>query len=146
VTNYSATDEIRASFDRCIEIVRATDVELVDTRAPFDAARFDAAAIQRDRADTSRDHFANIDAIVLPTLAARAPTIVVARAHGEMAVSPNNTFFCNYFGFPAISVPAGFLDDGLPFGVQFVGPPGSDDRVLALAREFQRAAGSVSAR
>jgi aspartyl-tRNA(Asn)/glutamyl-tRNA(Gln) amidotransferase subunit A len=142
VVNYSATDEIRASFARCVETFRAAGVELVETRAPFDAARFDAAAIQRDRADAGRNDFANIDALVLPTLAARAPTIDEARAQGELAVSPNNTFFCNYFGFPAISVPAGFFDDGLPFGVQFVGPRGADDRILALAREFQRAAGS----
>ena len=117
------------------------NVELVETSAPFDAARFDAAAIQRDRADTSRNDFGNIDALVLPTLAARAPTIDEARAEGEMAVSPNNTFFCNYFGFPAISVPAGFFTDGLPFGVQFVGPRGADDRILSLAREFHRAIG-----
>jgi len=142
VLNYSATDEIRASFARCVETLRAMEVELVETRAPFDAARFDAAAIQRDRADAGRNDFANVDALVLPTLAARAPTIDEARAQGELAVSPNNTFFCNYFGFPAISVPAGFLDDRLPFGVQFVGPRGTDDRVVALAREFQRATGS----
>jgi aspartyl-tRNA(Asn)/glutamyl-tRNA(Gln) amidotransferase subunit A len=143
-TNYSATDEIRATFDRCVETLRSAEVELVESRAPFDAARFDATAIQRDRADTTRDHFANIDALVLPTLAARAPTIDEARDKGELAVSPNNTFFCNYFGFPAISVPAGFIDDRLPFGLQFVGPPGGDDRVLALAREFQRATGPAT--
>ena len=139
VTNYSATPEIRAAFERCVASLGTIGGEVVEIVAPFDAARFDAAAIRRDRADTSRLIFADVDALALPTLAARAPTIDEARAHGEMAVSPNNTFFCNYFGFPAVSIPAGFVTDDLPFGLQFVGPPGADDRVLSLAQSFHRA-------
>ena len=141
VTNYSATVEIRAAFDGCVASLVAMGIERVDVTAPVDDARFDAAAIQRDRADATREGFAKVDALVLPTLAARAPTIDEARAQGELAVSPNNTFFCNYFGFPAISVPTGFLADDLPFGVQFVGPRGADDLVLSLAEEFWRATG-----
>ena len=116
----------------------ALNVELVEHTVPFDDARFDVDAIRRDRGDASRNDFADVDALVLPTLTAPPPTIDEARAAGELAVSPNNTFFCNYFGFPAISVPAGFLADDLPFGVQFAGPRGADDQVLSLAREFQR--------
>ncbi|HEV8217542.1 MAG TPA: amidase, partial [Gemmatimonadaceae bacterium] len=95
VTNYSATSEIRAAFEQCVASLAEMDIELVETTAPFDAARFDAAAIQRDRADTRRNDFGGVDALVLPTLTARAPTIEEARAQGEQAVSPNNTFFCN---------------------------------------------------
>jgi aspartyl-tRNA(Asn)/glutamyl-tRNA(Gln) amidotransferase subunit A len=110
VTNYSGTPEIRSAFDRCLASLRSIALELVETTAPFEAARFDAAAIERARL-------------------------------GELAVSPNNTFFCNYFGYPAISVPAGFLTDDLPFGIQFVGPTGADDRVLSLAQAFHRVLG-----
>ncbi len=141
VTNYSATPEIRAAFERCVASLDAMGIVLVETTAPFDAARFDAAAIQRDRA-ASRGDFADLDALVLPTLSARAPTIDEARSQGERAVSPNNTFFSNYFGFPAISVPGYTLPDGLPFGLQFVGPRGADDRILSLARAFHRQLGS----
>ncbi len=136
VTNYSATDEIRAAFERCVASLTEMDIELVETTAPFDAARFDAAAIQRDRADTRRNDFGGVDALVLPTLTARAPTIDEARAQGEQAVSPNNTFFCNYFGFPAMSVPAGVVGDCEPFGVQFVGARGEDELVLWLGETF----------
>ena len=141
VTNYSATGEIRAAFERCVASLAEMNVELVETTAPFDAARFDAAAIQRDRADTRRNDFSGVDALVLPTLTARAPTIEEARAQGEQAVSPNNTFFCNYFGFPAISVPAGVLGDDEPFGVQFVGARGEDELVLWLGETFYGALG-----
>ena len=43
---------------------------------------------------------------------------------------------------PAISVPAGFTDDGLPVGVQIVGRPGDDLGVLALASAFEHATGT----
>lgn len=40
---------------------------------------------------------------------------------------------------PAASVPAGFTSDGLPVGVQIVGRPFEDARVLRVARVFEQA-------
>lgn len=42
-------------------------------------------------------------------------------------------------GTPAISVPCGFTDEGLPVGLQIVGPPGKDLDVLKLAYAFEQA-------
>ncbi|GAA4226531.1 amidase [Streptosporangium album] len=42
---------------------------------------------------------------------------------------------------PAASVPCGFTADGLPVGVQIVGPPFADLEVLRLAHAFERATG-----
>ncbi|MFI7704857.1 amidase [Nonomuraea sp. NPDC049480] len=42
---------------------------------------------------------------------------------------------------PAASVPAGFTPDGLPVGVQIVGRPFEDARVLRVARAFEQATG-----
>ena len=39
------------------------------------------------------------------------------------ALSPAFTAFANDFGLPAISVPCGFDDNGVPIGIQFVGKP-----------------------
>jgi amidase len=44
-------------------------------------------------------------------------------------------------GLPAISVPCGFTDDGLPVGLQIVGRPFDDLGVLQLAHAFERATG-----
>ena len=44
-------------------------------------------------------------------------------------------------GLPAISIPAGFTDDGLPVGIQIVGSRGDDWGVLQLAHAFERETG-----
>jgi amidase len=44
-------------------------------------------------------------------------------------------------GHPAISVPCGFTDDGLPVGVQIVGRRGDDLGVLRIAHAYERATG-----
>jgi len=38
-------------------------------------------------------------------------------------------------GLPAVSVPAGNTESGLPVGVQLIGPRKSDATLLALARQ-----------
>jgi len=40
---------------------------------------------------------------------------------------------------PAMSVPAGFTPDGLPIGLQIVGPPRSDLELLQIAKQFESA-------
>jgi amidase len=43
----------------------------------------------------------------------------------------------NVGGFPAASVPAGFGSDGVPLGVQVVGPAGTDVLVLSVAAQLE---------
>jgi Asp-tRNA(Asn)/Glu-tRNA(Gln) amidotransferase A subunit family amidase len=45
----------------------------------------------------------------------------------------------NACGFPAMSVPAGRTADGLPVGLQLVGPPASEPVLLGLAGQLERA-------
>jgi amidase len=49
-------------------------------------------------------------------------------------------------GLPAISVPAGFSDDGLPLGMQLIGPPLGDLAVLNAAAAYETAIGDWLAR
>jgi amidase len=51
-------------------------------------------------------------------------------------------YYITVTSHPAISVPAGFTDDGLPVGIQLVGRYREDFSVLQLAHAFERATGS----
>jgi amidase len=44
-------------------------------------------------------------------------------------------------GCPALSVPGGFTPDGLPVGLQIIGPPRADRRVLEVGAAFEQATG-----
>lgn len=47
----------------------------------------------------------------------------------------------NVTGMPALTVPAGFGDDGLPIGLQLMGRPGADPTVLGAGRAFEQLTG-----
>ena len=43
----------------------------------------------------------------------------------------------NLLGWPSINVPAGFTSDGLPIGVQLMGPADSEPLLVSLAAELE---------
>jgi aspartyl-tRNA(Asn)/glutamyl-tRNA(Gln) amidotransferase subunit A len=45
----------------------------------------------------------------------------------------------NRFGLPAITVPCGFSRDGLPVGLQVVGPSFGESGLLTVAFAYQQA-------
>jgi amidase len=47
-------------------------------------------------------------------------------------------------GWPAINVPAGFTSDGLPIGVQLMGPANSEPLLVSLAAELEAISGWVT--
>jgi aspartyl-tRNA(Asn)/glutamyl-tRNA(Gln) amidotransferase subunit A len=118
-----------------VELLRSRGSAVRDVDVRFDAARFDATSIAEDRASFGDRLFSSADVLVLPTLADEIPTTSEARRRGEQAVSPANTFFCNYFGIPAVSVPFHAGEGALPVSLQFVGPPGGEQIVLGVAGE-----------
>jgi amidase len=50
----------------------------------------------------------------------------------------------NVLGWPSINVPAGFTSDGLPIGVQLMGPANSEGMLISLAAELEAVCGWVS--
>jgi amidase len=44
----------------------------------------------------------------------------------------------NVLGWPGVSVPAGFTEDGLPIGVQLLGPADSEPMLLSLAGQLEQ--------
>jgi aspartyl-tRNA(Asn)/glutamyl-tRNA(Gln) amidotransferase subunit A len=61
-----------------------------------------------------------------------------AFAHGGRAPSnqANFTSLASIAGLPALSLPAGWTNDGLPVGIQLVGPPDSELSLIDLARQL----------
>jgi amidase/aspartyl-tRNA(Asn)/glutamyl-tRNA(Gln) amidotransferase subunit A len=49
----------------------------------------------------------------------------------------SHTMIFNWLGFPAVSLPCGFVD-GLPVGLQVASSPGREDLILRVAEAFQR--------
>jgi aspartyl-tRNA(Asn)/glutamyl-tRNA(Gln) amidotransferase subunit A len=88
--------------------------------------------------------FAEVDVLVTPTTPMPAPAIADLRANVE-ALRPaelkllRNTRPFNVWGLPAISVPCGFTQSGLPIGLQIAAPHWCEDLVLRLAHAYQQA-------
>lgn len=51
------------------------------------------------------------------------------------------SFLSTATGLPAVSVPAGFTPDGMPCGIQLIGPPRGEARLLQVARALEDAVG-----
>lgn len=104
----------------------------------YDAYYLRAQQVRRlIAADFSRA-FAEVDVLAGPT------TPDVAFRLGEKVDDPLamyaadiNTVAINLAGLPAISVPAGFVD-GLPAGLQLIGPAFAEDRLLAAGHALQQ--------
>ena len=75
------------------------------------------------------DHFAPLDQIDRP---------VDGHEVNWPDVSARTVALWNVTGLPALSLPIGTGDDGLPVGMQIVGPPHGDERCLALAQLVER--------
>jgi aspartyl-tRNA(Asn)/glutamyl-tRNA(Gln) amidotransferase subunit A len=79
------------------------------------------------------------DAIVTPTLV--STTGPVDKPFGEWRAGYTSSSIGgagNAAGIPAISVPNGFDEDGLPTGLQLVGRAFAEARLLAVAAEYQQ--------
>ena len=134
VTNFKASEPVRRVFEAAL--LKLKDYDVKDATAPFDNPGFDIRNIESDRRTAGRKIFKNVDALVLPTTTQTTPTVKDATGN-PLALSAENTMFANYFGLPAISVPMGEDPHGMPLGLQIVGRPGEDARVIELARELE---------
>jgi aspartyl-tRNA(Asn)/glutamyl-tRNA(Gln) amidotransferase subunit A len=77
----------------------------------------------------ARRVFARVDVLVLPTTPQGAFPIDAPAPASQADL----TAFASLSACPAVSIPMGTLPDGMPVGMQFVGAPGSDLRLLELA-------------
>ena len=109
------------------------------------AAEYIAQRRELDQARrTIHSIFADLDLLVTPTTPIPAPAIAELKASPD-ALRPaelkllRNTRPFNVWGLPAISVPCGFTQAGLPIGLQIAGPPWREDLVFRLAYAYEQA-------
>src|SRR5690349_21127946 len=92
-----------------------------------------------------------VDVVLAPTTAQPPPPVrAFDRLSGfgtdrAMVAACPLTFPWNVLGWPSINVPAGFTSDGLPIGVQLMGPASSEGMLISLAAELEAVCGWASA-
>jgi aspartyl-tRNA(Asn)/glutamyl-tRNA(Gln) amidotransferase subunit A len=120
-------DDVRGKIERCLDVTDAESERGSNARAAFRAEA--EAAI------------AGLDLVIAPTLALVAPAIGSAEP-GSLEFRRSMirfTFPFNALGWPALALPCGPAEDGLPASVQIVGRSGADALVLAAGRLLEAA-------
>ena len=97
-----------------------------------------ALRLRRAIAEAADRLLARYDALLSPTRPTVAPPAdrPWVKKPGERAADPLGAFG-SCIGLPAISVPMGFSDEGLPIGLQILGRAYDENVVLAVASAYQ---------
>lgn len=91
--------------------------------------------------------FERVDVVLAPTTATPPPAVDAIDGLSEWQTSKVITAACPYtfpwnvLGWPSISVPAGFSDDGLPLGAQLMGNADTEPLLVSLAAQLESALG-----
>ncbi|HET9895545.1 MAG TPA: amidase family protein [Streptosporangiaceae bacterium] len=87
--------------------------------------------------------FGDYEALITPTLTGGPGPVGAWAGAGWFATMLKSANWIytppwNLAGLPAASVPFGHDDDGLPIGIQLIGPAGSEGRLLSLAARIEQ--------
>jgi aspartyl-tRNA(Asn)/glutamyl-tRNA(Gln) amidotransferase subunit A len=88
--------------------------------------------------------FEKVDLLVTATTPIPAPSVTELKEYPERLRTREllllrNTRPANVWGLPAISIPCGFTQTGLPIGLQIIGPRWGEVKVLQLADAYEQA-------
>ncbi|HXR33139.1 MAG TPA: amidase [Verrucomicrobiae bacterium] len=126
-------EDVRSRLEMGAKVSAVSYLKALQTREKFIAA-FHLALEDAD-----------VDALVVPT------TPIVAPPIGEESTAVNGTLHAtralllrlnrpaNLAGVPAVSVPCGLTENGLPIGLQFIAAVTDEPLLLELARNFEHA-------
>src|SRR5262245_21767969 len=115
--------DVARKVRECLDVTDAEVAEAERVRAAY-----------RDEAATLLDGF---DLLVTPTQGAVAPTYEQAADDSLRAGITSFTNPFNALGWPALALPCGSAEEGLPVSVQLVGRPGEDAAVLATGAALE---------
>ena len=120
-------EDVRIKIERCLAVTDAEADRGARLRGEY-----------RERVEEAIEGF---DLVLTPTLPCVAPR-VGAGGIGDLDVRESvvsRTFPVNALGWPALALPCGAAEDGLPASVQLVGRPGADALVLAVGALLEQA-------
>jgi len=120
-------ENVRVKLERCLAV---TDAELEIARRRL--------AEYRERA---WEALGGIDLLLTPTLAFVAPPAVKDDLEIREAVI-RFTYPFNALGWPALAMPCGSAEHGLPASIQLVAPAGKDARAIAAGALLEKALAS----
>jgi aspartyl-tRNA(Asn)/glutamyl-tRNA(Gln) amidotransferase subunit A len=105
----------------------------------FDAYYLQAQKVRRLITDDFRRAFGQVDVLIGPTTPTPAFAIG-AKIDDPVTMYLNDiyTIGANLAGLPGMSLPCGFIE-GLPMGLQLIGPHFSESKLLNAAHRFQQA-------
>ena len=127
--------------------LKATAIWEIETGHKLSIEAVQAASLTRSRwYARAADLFQTYDALVLPTaqvwpfpLAQEYPAAIGPRAMDTYHRWMEVVIPASLLGLPALAVPAGFGPQGLPMGLQLIGPHGGDLGLLQLAQAWHEA-------
>jgi aspartyl-tRNA(Asn)/glutamyl-tRNA(Gln) amidotransferase subunit A len=105
-----------------------------------DAYYLKALKVRRLIRDDFDKAFTQCDVVMGPT--SPTPAFKIGERTDDplsMYLADIYTISCNLAGLPGVSVPCGFTASGLPIGLQILGPPFAEEKLLRVARLYERA-------
>jgi len=120
-------EDVRGKIESCLEVTETEAGRAAEARAAF--------------IEEAEAALHGLDLLIAPTLASVAPPVGEAEP-GSLRFRRSMirfTFPFNALGWPALALPCGLAEDGLPASVQIVGRPGSDALVLGAGRLLEAA-------
>ncbi len=138
-----------AVLDDHRELLKPTVVWNIEEGRKLTAADLAAATAEHTRMlHAAVAFFERYDVLVAPVsqvapfaVEREYPDVVDGRAQETYIDWMRSAFFVSLLGGPALAVPAGFTEAGLPVGVQIVGPPRAERAVLEAGAAFEAATG-----
>lgn len=120
-----------------LEGIAASSMEPSDDADYLDRI-LDQQTFQREVVALLAEH--SLDAIVFPDVQLAAPTHEdVLSGRWTCLTYPTNTVIASQLHFPAVTVPVGFTDEELPVGLEIIGAPYDEQRLLYLAAGVEAA-------
>jgi Asp-tRNA(Asn)/Glu-tRNA(Gln) amidotransferase A subunit family amidase len=108
-----------------------------------------ASAVRQDRnlmIKGFKEAMADVDALLMPTTPLPAckigedmETDLLGKKVNTFLTYIRNCDPVSVVGYPAITVPAGYSSGGLPIGLQLVARPWEENKLLAIANDFEQA-------